>query len=395
VKNDKLTVGILTGGGDKPYAHGLLDALVAQRVPLDFICSDDLNDKSVPADAQVTFLNLRGSQDPDVGRVAKVRRILLYYARLLSYAVSSQASIFHILWNNKFQWFDRTVLMLLYKAFGKKLIFTAHNVNAGKRDGNDSIVNRLTLKAQYQLSDHIFVHTHSMRSELCSDFSVPDRKVSVIPFGINNTISVSALSGQGARKSLGLKSNEKVLLFFGNVAPYKGLEYLIEAFVNLCKLDNDYRLVIAGRLKCDSLYWQSIQDTITAGNVREHIIERIEYIPDCDVEIYFKSADVVILPYTHVFQSGVLFLTYSFGRPVIASDVGSIKEDILEGETGFVCKAKDANDLSKVVEEYFVSELFYTRQKKETSIKSYANERYSWDKVGEATVQVYRDMISR
>ena len=85
--------------------------------------------------------------------------------------------------------------------------------------------------------------------------------------------------------------------------------------------------------------------------------ERIEYIPDEETELFFKAADVLILPYTHVFQSGVLFLGYSFGLPAIAADVGNLKEEIIEGETGFVFKPQDSSDLAKTIR-YFNSELF-------------------------------------
>ena len=57
------------------------------------------------------------------------------------------------------------LLMLYYKLLGKRIVFTAHNVNAGKRDSNDSWLNRLSLKVQYNLSDHLFVHTEGMKSE--------------------------------------------------------------------------------------------------------------------------------------------------------------------------------------------------------------------------------------
>ena len=64
------------------------------------------------------------------------------------------------------------------------------------------------------------------------------------------------------------------------------------------------------------------------------MILKIEYVPDAETEVYFKAADVLALPYTHIFQSGVLSLGYGFGLPVIAADVGSLKEEIIEGKTG-------------------------------------------------------------
>ena len=71
----------------------------------------------------------------------------------------------------------------------------------------------------------------------------------------------------------------------------------------------------------------------------DRVIAKIEYVPDEETELYFKAADVLILPYTHVFQSGVLFLGYSFGLPAIAADVGSLKEEIIEGRNRLCVQA--------------------------------------------------------
>src|SRR5262249_50220183 len=135
---------------------------------VDFIGSDDLAVPELLNDPLVNFLNLRGDQRPEASRMAKALRVLSYYVRLIRYAATARPTLFHILWNNKFQLFDRTLLMLYYRLLGKKIVFTAHNVNAGRRDSNDSWSNRLSLKIQYTLTDHIFVHTDGMKSELIS-----------------------------------------------------------------------------------------------------------------------------------------------------------------------------------------------------------------------------------
>src|SRR5207249_5440514 len=118
----------------------------------------------------LTFLNLRGDQATAAPLCRKVARILAYYARLITYVLRAEPRIFHILWNNKFELIDRTLLMLYYKIMGERLVLTAHNVNARKRDGGDSLLNRLSLRIQYSLSDHIVVHTERMKGELVSDF---------------------------------------------------------------------------------------------------------------------------------------------------------------------------------------------------------------------------------
>jgi glycosyltransferase involved in cell wall biosynthesis len=387
-------ISLLTGGGDKPYALGMATALTSVGIPVDFIGSDDLRVPELLSNPRVNFLNLRGAQRPDAGRVAKALRVLSYYVRLIRYAATAEAKLFHLLWNNKFELFDRTLLMLYYKFLGKRVVFTAHNVNSGKRDSSDCWLNRLSLKIQYDLSDHIFVHTNGMKSELVADFRVTEDKVSVIPFGINNTVPNSSLSSAEAKHQLGLSSSDRIMLFFGNIAPYKGLEYLVSAFAALLNSERSYRLIIAGRLKGSEGYWKQIRQGIARSGIRDRVIERIEYIPDEETELFFKAADVLILPYTRVFQSGVLFLGYSFGLPAIAADAGNLKEEVIDGETGFVFKARDSSDLASKIDNYFTSELFRNLERRRAEIKAYANKRYSWDKVAAVTTSLYSRLLN-
>jgi D-inositol-3-phosphate glycosyltransferase len=390
-----IRIALLTGGGDKPYALGMATALTSKGVFVDFIGSDDLNVPAVVDNLGVRFFNLRGDQSPEASSLRKIARVTAYYWRLIRYAVAAKPKLFHILWNNKFELFDRTLLMLYYELLGKKVVLTLHNVNRGKRDSNDSWLNRFSLKIQYGLSDHILVHTEKMKRELLSDFDIQESKVSVIPFGINNTVPNTALTTLEAKQQLGVSSNDKTILFFGNIAPYKGLEYLISAFTELLTKDESCRLIIVGKPKGADGYWNQIHQAIAGSPIRDRITERIEYIPDEETELYFKAADVLILPYTYVFQSGVLFLGYSFGLPVIAADVGTLKEDIIEGKTGFTFKPQNSSDLASVISKYFESELFRNLESRRAEIRAYANDRYSWDKVAAVTTVVYSDLLKK
>lgn len=382
-------VSVLTAGRDKPYALGLASALISEGVAFDFVGSNEVDGPDLHGSSLVNFLNLRGDQRADAGMVAKVTRVIAYYVRLIAYATRAEAKIFHILWNNKFEWFDRTLLMMFYRLLGKRIVFTAHNVNAGERDDSDSSFNQLTLGIQYRLCDQIFVHTDRMKTELVSRFHLSAARVTVIPFGINNTVRNSALTTFDARQQLGLSSNNKALLFFGNIAPYKGLEYLVDAFAEAVKTDPNLRLIIAGRPKGQPEYWTQVQQAITRTGAQDRILQRIEYVPDDNTELYFKAADVLILPYIHVFQSGVLFLSYSFGLPVIATDVGSLKEEVIEGQTGFICRPRDAADLADKIVQYFVSKLYRELASRRAEIRAYANDRYSWSKVAAMLAMVY------
>lgn len=387
-------VALLTAGRDKHYALGLALALLAENVSLDLIGSREIVTPEISADSRIQVFNLR-DQRPDVGFPGKAYRVLAYYWHLIRYTATAEAKVFHILWNNKFDFFDRTLLMFYYKIMGKSVVFTAHNVNAGERDANDSWLNRLSLKCQYRLCDRIFAHTEKMKHELIFGFGVPDSKVSVIPYGINNVVPNTTLSSNAAKQQLDLATSNKTLLFFGNITPYKGLEYLIAAFIEVAAEDASYRLIVAGAPKWSDRYWKQIQLQIERSGVGQWIIQSIKYISDEETETYFKAADVFILPYTHIFQSGVLFLGYSFGLPVIASNVGSLREEIVEGKTGFVCKSQDASDLAEAIRRYFASDLYRELDSQRAEIKAYANESHSWSKVARITSRVYSQLLSK
>jgi glycosyltransferase involved in cell wall biosynthesis len=277
----------------------------------------------------------------------------------------------------------------LYRLRGRQVVFTAHNVNIRKRDGRDTWLNRWSLGIQYRLCAQIFVHTERMRQELLAEFAVPADKASVIPFGINSTVPDTALTGAEARTRLGLARSDKVILFFGNIAPYKGLEHLLEAFISLAREMPELRLIIAGRPKGEAEYWGRLERRIGDCGFKDRIVLRIEYVPDADTEIYFKAADVLALPYNHIFQSGVLFLGYNFGLPVLATDVGSLKDDVVEGETGFVCPPRDAQAMAGSLKKYFGSELYHELPTKRARIKDFATDRYSWAKVASISRRAY------
>jgi D-inositol-3-phosphate glycosyltransferase len=388
-----IEISLLTGGFDKPYAFGLATALAKKGIALDVIGNSYVDSPEMHTTPKLTFKSLYWEPLKEKGAAGKMLEVLRFYADLIKYSAAGAPKIFHLLWNNKFPFFDRTILMLYYKALGKKIVFTAHNVNAGKRDGNDSALNRLGLKIQYKLADHIFVHTEKMKEELFSDFSVPARRVTVIPFGINNSVPDTDLTPAEARRRLGLKDGERTILFFGGVRPYKGLEYLVDAFNQLGP--GNYKLLIAGEAKKGTeQYMDKIQQAIAKAGTGANIIQKLEYVPDEDAELYFKASDVCVLPYTLVFQSGVLFLSYSFGVPVIATDVGSLSEDIIPGKTGLLCRPLDATDLARAIREYFDSELYKTLDRERQEIRDYANRQHSWEVVADMTTQVYTNLLA-
>jgi D-inositol-3-phosphate glycosyltransferase len=391
--NNQMKVSLLTDEIDH-YQMDLLTGLISQEIKVDFISGYLQKDRTLIEDKRVHYYIFGGTQNPNLSLKEKIIRILNYYVKLILYAARTNSKVFHIQWLNKFVYFDRTLLNIYYKIIGKNLVFTAHNVNAAQRDGNDTLFNKLSLKFMYRIVDHIIVHTETMKKQLLEDFGINEHKISVIPMGINTSVYKSDMTRMQARRKINLKEDEKVLLFFGNILPYKGLEYAILTLYYLRKKHNNLKLIIAGQVSKNAYkYWQTIQELIKKHELSNSIIKKIGRVPDNHIEIYCKSADVMLLPYKHIFQSAVLFLSYSFGLPAIAADVGSLKEDIIQGKTGFVCKPEDPDDLAEKIDLYFQSDLFKNLNKNRRVIMKYANEKYSWGKVGETTLSVYNKLL--
>ena len=145
-----------------------------------------------------------------------------------------------------------------------------------------------------------------------------------------------------ARQELRLGPDDKVLLFFGNIAPYKGVEDLLRALSILVRNNGPFTVVLAGRVKGRSCepYWAGLEHLIEDLQLSEYVRKEIRYIPDGRVGLFFKASDVSILPYRRVYQSGVLPLSYAQGVPVIAADVGDRAEQGAQKRSGAECASQ-------------------------------------------------------
>jgi len=383
-------------GGALHYEVGLISGLIERGVQLEVIGGDDLANLPIVSNPRVGFRNLHGGSCPNSSTWRKALRIVGVYLKLIWHAAVTESQVMHIQWSYKFAFLDRTFLNLWYKALGKKIVFTAHNIDAAARDGNQSWANRVSLRFLYRIVDHIIVHTNRMKDELIQDFKISPAKISIIPHGIMSAVPRSQLDRHDCRRKLGINDGRRVALFFGLITPYKGLEYLVSAIARLNRagIRENITLVIAGRVKECPDYWGRISRLIQAEGLEQDVLTELRHIPDESIEVYFEAADVLVLPYRSIFQSGVLFLSFRFGLPVIATDVGSLREDIIDGQTGYICNVDDAEDLARKIETYFESDLFHQLAKKRAKIRDEFSARYSWSRIGELTRSLYEAILA-
>lgn len=198
-----------------------------------------------------------------------------------------------------------------------------------------------------------------------------------------------------ARALLGAGPEEKIILFFGNIDHYKGLDILIKSLDYLPDhFLSDFRLLIAGNSK-DEHYTEKIISDISYSAHSQRITYRICYIPDEDVEQYFAAADCIVLPYRKIYQSGVIFMAYTFGLPIIVTDIGNFKNDMIEGKTGMIIKENTPEVLSRTIADFFNTEMYRSPERTRDFIKNWANEKYGWESIGKDTRNCYEKLFQK
>ncbi|HZG23059.1 MAG TPA: glycosyltransferase [Chitinophagaceae bacterium] len=160
-----------------------------------------------------------------------------------------------------------------------------------------------------------------------------------------------AISKESARKKLGIDNHVKVLLFFGFIRNYKGLDVLFEAMALLMKNPamQGLKLLVAGEFYEDE---KPYQDKIDQLNIRSILILKTTFIPDTEVVNYFCAADLVVQPYRNATQSGVTPLAYHFEKPMIVTNVGSLPVYVPHEKAGLVARPDPAS-IAAAIQRYF------------------------------------------
>jgi D-inositol-3-phosphate glycosyltransferase len=174
-----------------------------------------------------------------------------------------------------------------------------------------------------------------------------------------------------ARKFLHLK-DEKLILFFGFIRDYKGLDVLFEA-MKILKNKIDVKLIVAGEFYSnEDNYIKLIADL----DIKDSLHLFTDFIPTSEVKYYFSASDAVILPYKDATQSGIVQIAMNFRKPVIAANVGGLGEVIKDGKTGFIVEKENPKQLSDAIEK------FYKENKESEFVINIEKEieKYSWEK---------------
>ncbi|RLC51904.1 MAG: hypothetical protein DRZ79_02000 [Candidatus Cloacimonadota bacterium] len=211
------------------------------------------------------------------------------------------------------------------------------------------------------LSDSVFEDTRKM---------FPNKKIIRSYHPLYLIFDRQRFNKKTAKKELGL-TGKKVILFFGYIKPYKGLDLLLKAFPEILKNIPDAHLLIVGEVYGnDEKYLHLISEL----KITDKVTFIRKFVADDEVEIYFKSADVLALPYKQATQSGVAQIGYTMDLGAVATPVGGLPELVINKKTGIVAKSVTSQDFAKAIEEFFKLDKNILR--KNIAIE---NQKYSWE----------------
>jgi len=261
-------------------------------------------------------------------------------------------------------------IYLLAKFVGfSKTIFTIHDVSChpGEKRGLQGYLSKKIRKN----SKYIIVHGEYLKRQLVSESKHLKSKIHSIPHG--------SLAFYKKWDTPWLEE-EHAILFFGRIAPYKGIDILIKATPLIAKEIPDVKIIIAGTGEDFSKYNELITD-------KEHFEINNRFISNQEVSKFFRRASVVVLPYIEASQSGVVAVAYAFGKPVVVTNVGSVPEVVDEGRTGFVVPPNSsealANALTKILKDNKL------REQMGINALNKANNELSWKNIARQTITLY------
>lgn len=217
--------------------------------------------------------------------------------------------------------------------------------------------------------DAYITHSESDKRLIAERYAIDPKNIHVIPLGLFDQYG-KLMDKEESKEILAIKE-DSVILFFGLIRKYKGVSHLIRAFEQLpIEILGKCRLLIVGEIWEDR---EELLNQIMSSPCRKKITLIDEYVPDEKVSLYFSAADVVVLPYLRASQSGIAHIAMSFGKPVVVSEVGGLKESMANYEGTLFVPPGDVRSICEAIPKFLKNRKHYEApdQKWDKVINSY------------------------
>jgi glycosyltransferase involved in cell wall biosynthesis len=240
----------------------------------------------------------------------------------------------------------------------------------------------------YRAVDAVVVHTAQLAEEAKRDLEIAPSKLNVIERGDLGVLRGPLLSREEARGRMGIEAAGPVLLFFGMIKPNKGLDHLLHAMPAVLKTNPEARLVIAGE---PVERFERYAAIITQLGIGHAVLRRLGYVRDEDVGSYFQSADLVVLPHTHVSLSGVASVALGFGRPIVGTNIGGLPDLVGDGSAAFLVPPGSSFALGEAINRALSDPEKLRRMGEQARTRFEAG--HSWARTASETLQLYRRLM--
>ena len=260
-----------------------------------------------------------------------------------------------------------TILRSVKKNKHTRIVCIADNINPHEKRPGDAAFTRYFIKPI-----DAFV---TMSQKVLKDLkAITDKPAQQVVHPLYDNFG-EAFPKAEARKHLGLPENEKIILFFGFIRQYKGLDLLLQAMAEAALRDSGIKLLVAGEYYEDR---KTYDELIAAKNLSSQLILRTDFIADSEVRYYLSAADFVIQPYRNATQSGVTPLAYHFEKPMLVTNVGGLPDLVPEGKVGLICEPNAASIAEGILKLYELGEEHFLPHLREEKKK------YSWENMTKA-----------
>jgi len=285
----------------------------------------------------------------------------------------------------------RDALFLSWATAGRPWILTVHNVLPHDEWERQARGLPAALRRLYHRAGRLIVLAQHCKGQLVNDLALPADRIAVIPHGCYQFVPPVEGSASQAKEHLGLSPRDEVILCFGALRPYKGIEVLIDAFAQLHERRPEARLLLVGLpMGQTGAYYHRLLEARQLTSVSVLIAR---YVPLEEVPRYFGAADVAVFPYLAISQSAALLLAYAYAKPVVATRVGAFPETVADGENGVLVPPRDAAALAAALES-ILAKPEAERARMGARSEQLARERYDWGDIARQTTQVYRQTLS-
>ncbi len=225
---------------------------------------------------------------------------------------------------------------------GVKIVYTVHNLLP--HDSEPGV--RETFARIYRMMDGLICHTRETKDRLIAEFGLDGSKVWIIPHG-PLFYDYAPVGQSEAKRRIGLQQKNCMVLYQGLVRPYKGIDFLLDAWKKVQAEQPDARLVIAGR--GEDRHMEFVRARVESNGVQSSVQLDLRYITSQELPIYYQAADIAIYPHREITQSGALMTGIAFGKPIVATSLPGFRE-ALEGYDGAVCvEYGDVEELSQLL----------------------------------------------